>query len=278
MKRRATKCVTHTTHNEYAAIDAVNWSTLRAALDSALAYSHRLANPPAETDAMRLGRATHTAVFEPDRLLHEYVIWTGGRRQGNEWEQFKAMHAAQTILRPDEYDCAVAIRDAVRGHKPAAALLRSGMAECTLTWTDEETGLACKARLDWLSDKVLADLKTTRSIDGREFGRHAAAMRYHGQFGFACMGLRANGIEVPVKIIAVENEPPHDVCVFHLDEEVLWAGEDKARAALDLVAECRKRRRWPGRYTEEQKLVLPPWEYPGIDDESLGLVIGGVSR
>ena len=264
-----------TTYAEYAAIAAVNWSTLREALKSGKHYQRALVTPQDETDAMRLGRATHTAVFEPDRLLREYVVWEGGRRAGGDWEAFRAMHASRTILKPEEYNTALAIRDAVRGHKTAARLLRSGAPECTLTWTDGATGLLCKARLDWFAPKALVDLKTTRDIEARRFGRHAADMLYHCQFAFASMGLLANGIKAAVKIIAVENEPPHDVAVYDLNDDVLWAGEVRVRAALDLVAECRAQKRWPGRYADEQPLALPTWEFPH-DDIELELTMAGI--
>lgn len=263
--------VCHMTGDEYRSIDAVNWSTLKYALQSGLSYHHHLTAPCPETDAMRLGRATHTAVFEPDRLLHEYVIWDGGRRAGKEWTDFQAMHEGRTILKPDEYDTAIAIRNAVRGHKAAAKLLRSGQAECTLTWTDQDTGLACKSRLDWLAKSALVDLKTTRDIEARAFGRHAATMLYHCQFAFAAMGLQSHGLPTVVKIIAVESEPPHDVAVYELNEDVLWAGEVKVRQALETVRACRKAHKWPGRYPNEIGLMLPSWDFP-TDDETDALM------
>ena len=253
---------------EYDSVQAVNWSTLKYAVQSGLCYQHHLTNRPDETDAMRLGRATHTAVFEPDRLLHEYVIWANGRRAGTEWEAFKAMHADRTILKPDEYDTAIAIRDAVHAHKVAKKLLAAkGQAECTLRWVDTETGLSCKARLDWLTARTLADLKTARNIDARAFGRTAGDMLYHCQFAFARMGLEANGRKVAVKIIAVENEAPHDVAVYELDDDMIWAGEETVRTALARVAECRKSKRWPGRYPEALPLQLPKWHYPEDENE-----------
>jgi len=269
-KRRPVVC--ENTFAEYREIDAVNWSTLRAATRSALAYRYACSEPVTDTDAMRLGRATHTAVFEPDRLLQEYVIWEGGRRAGKEWDAFREMHPTRTVLKPDDYDRAIDIRDAVRGHKAAAKLLRTGTPECTLTWTDAETGVACKSRLDWLGPRGrLVDLKTTRDIESRAFGRHGAAMLYHCQFAFAAMGLRANGVKNPtVRIIAVEQEPPHDVAVYRLSDDVLWAGEVKVRAALALVAECRHTGKWPGRYPDERAFDLPGWEYPEDDTNTLG--------
>ncbi len=274
--RNITPVACRISREEYDSItDCVNWSTLREAVKSGLAYQHRLNNPSEETDAMRLGRATHTAVFEPDRLLHEYVMWSGGTRRGNEWDAFKAMHAGRTILKPDEYDTAAAIRDAVHSHKVAKRLLQRGQAECTLRWVDKQSGLACKSRLDWLTARSLVDLKTTRNIEARAFGRHAAEMLYHCQLAFAVMGLASHGRKVKTRIIAVEQELPHDVAVYELNEDILWAGEVRVRDALELVAACRTRKRWPGRYPDEQPLALPSWEYPA-DDIELELTEAGI--
>lgn len=269
--------------DEYDDIEAVNWSTLKYAERSPLAYHYRLSFPPEDTDAMKLGRATHTAVFEPDRLLHEYVMWDGGRRAGGEWEAFKAMHAGRTILKPEEYDTACCIRDAVHAHKAAKKLLSvKGQAECTLRWVDTPTGLHCKARLDWLTARTLVDLKTTRDIDARRFGRQFAELLCHAQFAFYRMGLAAHGRKPKVYIIAVEAAEPHDVAVYTLSDDDLWAGEQTARYALDTVAACRKSGKWPGRYETQQPLQLPPWVMPDDDEDldlaDLGLVPRAVVR
>lgn len=150
-----------------------------------------------------------------------------------------------------------------------------GEAECTVTWTDEQTGVACKGRMDWLDDCALVDLKTTRDIELRAFGRHCHTMQYHCQLAFYQMGLLANGIERLVKIIAVESEPPHDVAVYDLGEDALWAGEVKVREALRLVAQCRKEKRWPGCYPQTIELMLPGYAFPTEDETDAALAIMG---
>jgi hypothetical protein len=258
---------TRCTFAEYQSIDSCNWSTLKYAVRSGLHYNYSLTSAGAETDAMRLGRATHTAVFEPDRLLHEYVIWEGGTRRGKEWEAFKVAHAGKTILKPDELDTACAIRDAVRAHPIAAALLVSGTPECTIQWTDKDTGIACKARLDWLSDTALVDLKTTRNIEPRRFGAQCGEMQYHGQLAFYASGLLALGLEPAIKIIAVENSAPHDVAVYDLGDDEQYAGEVQYQEALRTVAACRRSGVWPGGYPAEMGLMLPAWSFPNPEDE-----------
>jgi hypothetical protein len=188
------------------------------------------------------------------------------------WEEFRDANRTRTIIRPEDEETAWTISAAVRSHPVAGELLATGAGEVSLTWTDKDTGIACKGRMDWLTDTVLADLKTARDIEAKAFGRHAASMLYHCQLAFYQMGLFANGLEPATKIIAVESGGPHDVAVFDLDEDVLWAGEVKVRQALALVARCREQRRWPGRYQEEASFMLPAWEFPGEDaeDEAIG--------
>lgn len=213
---------------------------------------------------MTLGSAVHTAVFEPDRLLPEYAVWEGGRRYGKEWDAYCASVGNKTILKPEQYDTACRIRDAVRSHPVAAALLEKGEAEKTIQWTDTDTGLKCKGRLDWLSDSALVDLKTTRDIDPRIFGRQCDQMLYHGQMAFYNSGLAQ---DVAVYLIAVESSEPHEVAVYELNAEILWTGEIKVQQALKTVAECRANGCWPMRFPEPMQLILPTWAFPTDDEQ-----------
>lgn len=271
------------TFEDYVALPAVNWTTLKEMRRSPLHYAHRLANPKEDTTRLALGRACHTAVFEPDRFLLDYALFEGEARRGKEWTAFKELHADKTILKRDEYELCIEIRDAVREHPVASKYLAKGRAEQTITWTDEETGLLCKARLDFVSEvpglAALLDMKTTQTVDAALFGATAARMGWHDQAAWYVRGLAANGLPLmPAKLLAVELEPPHDVAVFDVDPDALYAGEEECRELLAKVAECRAANAWPGRYANELPLKLPAWFYAQADEEQggpLGLDIGG---
>jgi hypothetical protein len=262
------------TFPEYAAIRAVNWSTLKELARSPLHYSHRLFTPREDSDTLRLGRATHTAVFEPERFLAEYALWEGTARRGKAWEAFEAEHAERTILTAYQYQIACDIQRAVRAHPVAKAYLGHGHAECSITWTDERTGLECKGRLDWLtvdpgSGKVTAivDLKTARAIDARSFARAVAVYMYHCQGAFYRRGwLASHGLDPETEIqfvnIAVESSPPHDVAVYRMSEDAIWHGGQRVDGLMDLLAECKRTGQYPGAYPEEVPLELPAWAIP----------------
>lgn len=252
----------------YAALDGVNWSTLKELRRSPKHYRHRLAVPREDSPSLAMGRAVHTAVFEPDRFALDYAVFKGEVRRGKEWDAFKASHANDTILKLDEYQRCIAIRDAVRRHPLAAPYLERGSAEQTVQWTDPETGLPCKMRVDFLSASkpALLDLKTTRTIEYAPFASTACRLGYHCQMAFYRRGIKAcTGSDLPVVIVAVETEAPHDVAVFEYGEDALYAGDHEIASLLTRLAYHRETDTWPGMYAEEQVLELPAWATP---DES----------
>ncbi len=229
---------------------------------------------------MALGRASHTAVFEPMRFLREYALFEGDRRAGKAWEAFKEQHPNKTILKSEEYDRCLAIAESVRNNPHAAEILDKGKAEQTITWIDPSTGLACKGRIDFISESqpCIADLKTTGDIDARRFSALAARMGYFTQCAWYRDGYRLSGGDMlSAAIIAVEKDPPFDVAVYVLDEDSLYAGAEEYVRLITRVRECTESGKWPGRYQEKQTLQLPAWcwdEENDTDATGLDLVIG----
>lgn len=256
--------------DEYQAIDAVNWSTLKLMRESAMAYMHGLTVPRKDTAALQLGRLAHTLIFEPQKFNAEYAIWTGGDRRGNAWHAFEAEHAGQTIFKPCEIDDISAMADAVRRYPPAQIYFEGAKFEQPLTWTDRVTGLPCKAKPDWIvpAGRYLLDFKTTRTVDGRRFGMEASRYAYHLQLAHYRNGVRAALGWEPEKvlIVAAEKAAPYDVGVFQIDPVALDIAEVEVQDLLTKLAAHRAAGEWPGRYSEEQALQLPAWVY-GDDDE-----------
>lgn len=253
---------------EYSEIQAVHWSGLKHMKRSPMHYQYRIRNPQPDNNAMALGRGCHTAVLEPEKLLTEYAVYRGeSQRKGtNEWKAFIAKHPEETVLKIEEYERVLAIAKAVRAHPVAAAYLARGKPEQTIVWTDAETGLPCKGRIDWLGSAVV-DLKSTTNVDAQKFAAIVARMYYHAQAAFYVDGVKAAfGLDLPAVDIAVEVDAPHDIGVFVLGDDELQAGREEYQALLRQVAICRQKKSWPGKYPEEMKLRLPSWSF--VDEES----------
>lgn len=249
--------------DDYAAIDAVNWSKLKRMLVSPLHYKHALAEPPEEeTDPMRVGRATHTAIFEPQKFATDVAVWMGGRRFGREWDFFNLEHAGKTVLTMEQASRVVKIRDAVRNHRLVAPHLVRGQAEQILTWTDPETRLALKCRIDWHTMGTILDLKTARNaLDPRAFASDAYRLGYFHQLAFYQRGVAANfgGTNPIALIVAVETVGPHDVAVYRIASHALHAVNAEIDQLLLCLKECMASQHWPGKHTEELELTPPAW-------------------
>lgn len=253
----------------YLALDAVNWSSLKHMDDSAAHYLYHLHNPTPETAAQTIGRYVHAAVLDPDHLAADFVVWNGDRR-GSDYKAFAAANADKTILRAADLDDAEGMIEALRARADVRDLLDGAVCEHTVTWTDPETGLACKSRPDLvrLDRRVLADLKTTRSTEIRRFGADIARFMYHGQLAHYAHGIEVALGWVPerVTLIAVESSPPYDVAIFDLEPDTLDAGREKRDNLLARLHEAVKANHWPGRHAEPVKLNsnnLPPWIFGG---------------
>jgi hypothetical protein len=285
-RRRKTKLpppsIRALSREKYDALPGINWSTLKWLQKSPAEYDWRIKYGKEETDAILRGRLVHTAILEPDRVPLDYAIWPGGRRAGAEWEAFQAANGGRTLVRIEDYQDSLRFRDAVLAHKHASRILSGGTAERTLTWVETIDGiqLGAKGRLDYLRAPEWVDLKTTSDLDLRRFGAQAFRLGYHGQAAWYRRGLRANGIAEPkCWIIAVESSDPHDVAVFEPDPSWLATGDELVDRLLRTLLECRKTKRWPGRYPEITPLEIPAWAYEAPDeaDPLSGLVIGGAA-
>jgi exodeoxyribonuclease VIII len=259
---------------DYRAIEALNFSTLKAIDRSPLHFEHRRRHALEDNDRMAVGRAVHALVLEPATFERDFAVFEG-RRAGKAWEAFEEDNSDRTILRLQDLERAQAIAAAVRRHSAAAALLAQGTPEHTIRWTDTTTDEPCKARLDWINDHAIADLKVTADVSPRRFGALAARMLYHVQLVWYEEAARAVEPLRPARylcLIAAEAEPPHDVAVYYLEDDQIYAAREHLERLKVRYAECKRLGQWPGVAPTAQPLALPRWLYADEDDLEAGEV------
>lgn len=268
---------------EYAAILAMNWSTLKTLDQSPLAFRHAQTHPRKDTDALFFGRAFHCALLEPDKFADHYVIAPDfgdlrvvqGRTTKEEGKANKerkaewiATNAGKTPLDAEDGDRIAHMVRSIRAHRAAMAAI-AGATEQTIEWVDAETGIACKARLDILGRGV-RDLKTAIDVSPRMFGLASAKYLYHGMGAWYHDGATASGRcpnpDHPM-IIAAQNCAPWDVAVYRFDSETLEAGRALYRRLLRRFVECTAADWWPGVAPEIMSLQLPSWTLNADKDQ-----------
>ncbi len=272
-----------------------NWSTIKHIEFSPKEYRHKLTVPHADTPAMRLGRITHTAVYEPEKLVARYIVqpnfhrgmkddtaiskgYDGGKDAALEWdaqlEYARSVDPKIEFALQTEIDAAQRMRDALFVDPISEPFFTSGRAEQQINWTDPVTGLLCTGRVDHINGS-LSDLKTTAMIHPRAVRKQIGSMRYHGQLAYYYDGLRAGNhkMKAPPALIFVQSVAPHDVLVLEVGERELDEGRRIYRYCLDTLAECLVTDNWPGVGGGKiQKLELAPWDY-GVEEETL--MVGG---
>jgi hypothetical protein len=263
------------TFDQYRAKEAVNFSSLKILAKSPRKYRYYLDNGIEPTDAMRLGRGTHTAILEPQRFLLEYALWPEKQkdgkanvRRGKKWDAFQAVNEDKTILTEKQYMLALEMAKAVRAEPTAKPFIDcKGEEEVSFTWA-HRLGFTCKCRVDWVTDAAIVDMKSSQDATPRGFGRQCANYGYHMQAAFYQDAVRAvTGKTLPVVFIAVEKCAPFEVVCYETPLYVLQAGRLEYEELLVKLKECHERNEWPGiNGGRVLELEPPAWGLGGDDD------------
>lgn len=246
--------------DEYHAGPGVSSSTIKKMASRTPA--HVLANVQENKPAFVLGRAAHTAVLEPDQFESRYMLGEDIRRGTKAWDAMEIAAAGREVLKPQDWDLALRLRDAVWEHPLASVILGSGgRTEASGFWTDPATEELCKFRPDYhdAAQRIAADLKTT--TDMASFRRTASDYGLHIQQAWYETGFEA--LDEPIEswfFIAVEKEPPYLVGVSCLTRAAVDLGREVCRTQLDRYHECKTSGIWPG-YPDLIELDLPAWAY-----------------
>lgn len=252
---------------EYLAVPAMSCSGLKKLRKSP---AHWMAgeDPDApRSDALRRGSLLHTLVLEPDTLLERYRIKPEGMnfatKDGKTWRD--ATPTGVEIVTEAEYKAAQRQAKALRALPEVSALLEHGKSEVSFFWVDEQTGVTCKGRADWVfrtpAGVVLLDLKTTEDASPEGFPKSCARYGYHMQDAWYSDGWqRATGDAVLGFVFgAVESGWPNVAAPYMLDDEARSKGRAECWRLLNLYAECLQFDRWPGYSDSITPISLPAW-------------------
>lgn len=268
--------------DEYRAIKAVNFSTLKHIDVSGAHYQHNLANPT-ESDPLRLGQAEHCLVLEPKRYDLDFAVWrrrgesgNSAPRKGQYWDAFLAENPGRTVITEDQETLALNMRHAFFSSKDAMTYLSFGDPEVTLQWF--VNGRACKGRVDWKTNLgngiALVGIKTAADIRLDPFSRAAARLLYHCQWAMYFDAYEAATGVRPIEVVEIvlEKKPPHDVVVYVIDDDVLEIGRAKYLQLLERLDQCERDNHWPGVGGGGKQLFqLPQYMYDEDDVADLAL-------
>ena len=228
-----------------------------------------------DTDAMRLGRLAHLKLLEPDvfeaTCIYEPQWRHDGRTSAGKVERASFDDAAAGKLRIKAKDAETlrGMENAVMGNELALSILSGGVAELSIYWEDEQTGILCKARADYIKDGKIYDLKTCQDARRKAFQKDVANYRYHLSAAFYVDGFRSVFGTTSFAWLAVEKERPHGIAFYSASDQVLDVGRREYREALNAFARCEQEKVYPSYPQRWHSLALPAWYEEGVEAWSL---------
>ena len=223
-------------------------------------------NPAPPTPAMRLGSAFHVATLEPEKFE---AFWARGSELKATTKEGKAAKAElsmqfspEKILKPADYDTVCSMRDAVLGHSVAGELLSGAKTEVVAKWTDDESGLPCKAKVDALpGDRgYLVDLKSTIDASPDHMAKAIHNFGYYRQAGHYLSAFETRN---QFYMVCCEKKAPFAVAVYLVSDAAVLLGQHEVQELLHKWSECINLYgldgEWPAYDEIVHDICLPAW-------------------
>lgn len=268
---------------EYNAAEGIRRSDLWKISDSPEKFRYKMDHPEeeAQTPALVFGAAAHKILLEPTDFFLEYAIAPEVDKRTKEgkaaWADFAEREAGKIAIDRETYDTVKAMANKVMAD-PMARKLFSGRKELPYFWTDADTGVKCKVKLDcltYLDDMpVVVDYKTCKSAKTEDFVRDAYKYGYHVQAAMyteAVMRVKRLTERPMFVFVCQEKDPPFALNLITVPEDTVNFGLDEFRTLLGIYANCEKTGAWYGYRGitgEPNELSLPGWMKKDGNDQS----------
>ena len=232
------------------------------------------------TECLPLERFDELFVVMPDYKKSPDNVTSEGKRSYSRtgWvkdqeEAFIAANQGREVLSVADRNRCRRMAHAISQNAEAMELITGSLREVSLS--GEISGVPCKCRIDGirLKERCLWDLKTTRDIGDRAFGRTAANLRYTFKLAFYWLMLKNHGVEADeVKLIAVQDAVPlgdgsfneaADCCIYDVPMIAIENQFPEIDRLLGEYQHCVLMDSWPG--VPNGPLYIPNWAMNEIE-------------
>lgn len=131
--------------------------------------------------------------------------------------------AGKRSISKSEFERIQNAADALLGEPQLREILRGGESEVSILTDDPKNGTPWKARLDWVSDVCILDIKTFTQKRGKSIDESVADAIYYETyyrqaFFYSTIHQRITSRKKPAKFVMafVESDPPHEVRIKEL--------------------------------------------------------------
>lgn len=263
-----------------------------------------------DTDAMKIGRAFHTLILEPEKFNEEFIILPPSNEikvDSEGWERIQKRYKGfpdlndfqmpktarattisyvgkKLVLREEQFNEQRLMLIMLKSHPLLAKLFEGGRPEVSIFWRDEETGLMCRVRHDYLTPRFSADIKTTTDVSTYRLGYAIADFGYDLSSAYYMEGLNqarkmlregsgvisgavdekwlkelAAGTDENFILVFQDKNAPYATRAKRVPQDVLSLGQSKYREALNIYVRNFERYGtdiWPTGYEGVEELAI----------------------
>jgi hypothetical protein len=209
------------------------------------------------------------AEYEADQ--GEMKTWSNNAKACREWQAQRAKEG-KAVLTLDSFESIRGMAEALSAHPLVRAGALNGLIERSGFFKDKATGLWVKIRPDAIPTDSgdYTDIKTTTSVLWNDLRKTIFERGYHQQLALIRTGVRELGFPfTSASLVFVKKKRPFSVRVVTLKDNTLDQGERANRVALDAMADCLKKKHWPGPggdREDAQPIELPEYAEKQIED------------
>lgn len=211
-----------------------------------------------------VGTAVHQLFLEGDES--RVVVFDCGdwKKPANRAERDLARERGGTPLLRHQWERVVEMRESLVSQLPRwTPIFVDGESEVTITW-EEEGGVLCKARLDYLRDDRLAigDLKSTGASAAPEaWSRTAYGMNAPLQEAWYRRGCRAVfGVDPLFFFCVIETTAPYAIQVYDVGPASHAIANQEIELALGIWRRCLETGEWPAYPPRIASIEPPGWK------------------
>ena len=236
--------------------------------------------PRKETPAFKIGKAWHTAVFEPGDFDNRYTVMPEGldrrTKEGKAlWAEIIA--SGKTPLSAGEIADLKAMGRAANAH-PATRVLftQGGLCEASIFWQDPDHGVLCKIRPDYMvppcqqfPNGLIIDGKSAEDASPEGFARATWNWEMFYQAAHYSDGFQRHfETSKPPKFLwlAQEKERPYATAIYAASDDLVEYGRRRIAPLKRLYADCMATECWHGYPTNVSTLALPSWAAKTVQD------------
>lgn len=244
---------------------------------------HPNPEPDDETEYMVKGRAAHLLLAKETGFWNEFAVQpatyadakTGEEKPwNNNANVCKAWHAdvaktAKSVMTQKSFEHVTGIMEAVSKVPEKEVLF--GIAELTIVYRDETTGILVKSRPDNVfAETEIVDFKIMEDTSDRAIEKAVdTGLNMQGALARRAFHEVTGRRPTSVSLFVVESVRPYSIRVDSMTDEDLDLGDRQNRVALDLIAHGIRSGQWPGIENKAGTggyISMPPWRRAAHDD------------